>query len=503
MRIAIVGTRGIPNHYGGFEQFADILSQGLVKKGHDITVYCSANHPYKEEDYNGVKLIHKYDPENKIGTAGQFIYDLACMLDARKRDFDIIYMLGYTSSSVWQRLIYKQNAVVITNMDGLEWKRSKYSHKVQQFLKYAERLAVKHSDLLVSDSLAIQSYLKNKYEAESTYIPYGSFVFKHSNKNSLTSFGLTAYDYDMLMARFEPENSIETILKAFSASNTKRQLLLVGNYNGTEFGKKMYEEYSTDDRIRFLGAIYDQEVLNNLRYFSNIYFHGHSVGGTNPSLLEAMGSSALLCIHDNEFNKAIVGEDGFTFSDAKGLTKIINEITKSSFAELIANNLKKIALIYSWPGITNRYEKYFMQALSILPVQQPVFQSRPIPVQTIGTLRNKPALAYMGPFSNGYTRKMMGPELVTIFKSPAQYSTTFNLTEQVTKSSHQLRSPEQYLVMKEMRNTPPLRPRHPFMGKANLLSDPELAPERTPELVTPRIQGNLLRIPRRLILLSR
>jgi len=363
MKIAIVGTRGIPNHYGGFEQFADILSQGLVQKGHEITVYCSANHPYKELVFNGVKLIHKFDPENKIGTAGQFAYDLGCMLDARKRDFDIIYMLGYTSSSIWQRLIYKKAALVITNMDGLEWKRSKYSGKVQQFLKYAEKLAVKHSDLLVADSIGIQSYLKNKYAIESTYIAYGSFVFENADENKLSQYKITAYNYDMLIARFEPENNVEMILEAFFKSNTKRQLLLVGNHKHTEFGRNMFVKYSSDKRIRFLGAIYDQTTLNNIRYFCNLYFHGHSVGGTNPSLLEAMGSSALLCVHDNEFNKAIVGEDGFTFSDVDTLTNIINSTIKSAHPVFVANNLNKIATRYSWENIINQYEEYFVQAL--------------------------------------------------------------------------------------------------------------------------------------------
>lgn len=363
MRLAIIGTRGIPNNYGGFEQFADILSIGLVEKGHDITVYCSSNHRYKTSLYKGVKLIHRYDPENKIGTAGQFIYDLGCMLDAYKRDFDIVYMLGYTSSSIWQRLIHKRSSIIITNMDGLEWKRNKYSYKAQQFLEYAEKLAVKNSDLLVADSIGIQSYLKSKYNVLSTYIPYGSFVFENSNENILSNYEVTAYNYDMLVARFEPENNIEMILQAFSKSTVKRQLLLVGNHNHTEFGRNMFAKYSSDHRIRFIGANYDQSALNNLRFFSNIYFHGHSVGGTNPSLLEAMGSSALVCIHDNEFNKAIIGEDTFTFSDAETLTDIINTETKSKHQDYIESNLIKIATIYSWKNITDEYEKFFLQAL--------------------------------------------------------------------------------------------------------------------------------------------
>lgn len=362
MKIAILGTRGIPNQYGGFEQFAEILSQGLVLKGHQVTVYCSANHSYQDSHFQGVKLVHKFDPENFIGTAGQFIYDLMCMLDARKRDYDIIYMLGYTSNSVWQRLIYKKGALVITNMDGLEWKRSKYSRKVQRFLMYAEKLAVLNSDYLVADSLGIQKYLRDKYKVSSTYIPYGSYVFDKPDTSVLKSYGVEVESYDILIARFEPENNIEMVLKAFERSNTQRKLLLVGNYQQTPFGQKMYNLYHHDSRIRFIGAVYDQSILNNLRYFSNLYFHGHSVGGTNPSLLEAMGSSALICFHDNEFNRTIVGIDGFSFYSDSGLCEVIETVKKQNEKNKISNNIDKISQIYTWDKIISDYEMFFFKS---------------------------------------------------------------------------------------------------------------------------------------------
>jgi glycosyltransferase involved in cell wall biosynthesis len=360
MKIAILGTRGIPNQYGGFEQFADILSQGLEKKGYDITVYCSNKHSYKESIYNNVKLIHKVDPENKIGTAGQFIYDLYCILDAKKKNFDVIYLLGYTSSSIWQRLLYKKaKTTIVTNMDGLEWKRSKYSKPVQHFLKWAEKLAVKYSNHLVADSIGIQSYLTKKYNKNSTYIPYGSYIFKNAEETTLTSYGLKPYQYDILIARFEPENNIEMIIEAYHQSHTQRQLVLIGNYKHTKFGNKIFKKYIIDKRIIFLGSIYDQKRLNNLRFYSNLYFHGHSVGGTNPSLLEAMGSSALICFHDNDFNKAIVGNDGFAFSTVSDLKTKIEEIKKENYPTFILNNINKIDKIYKWEIITNQYDIFF------------------------------------------------------------------------------------------------------------------------------------------------
>jgi len=360
MKIAILGTRGIPNHYGGFEQFADILSQGLVKKGHEITVYCSANHTYQKTEYKGVKLIHKFDPESQIGTIAQFLYDLLCMFHANKQNYDIIYMLGYTSSSVWKKFIFRKKAIIVSNMDGKEWMRSKYSSKVRLFLRHAEWLAVRYSDYLIADSIGIQKYIQDKYKKKSTYLPYGSYIFEEPVEKKISFFKTIAFQYDMLIARFEPENNIEMILRAFAASNTKRELLLIGNYEGTEFGKKMFEQYSSDYRIRFMGAIYDQTALDNLRYFSNLYFHGHSVGGTNPSLLEAMGSSSLICYNDNEFNKAIVGLDGFAFKEYESLIEIINTTQKYNHQDFILNNLNKISTIYNWKIIIDQYEKYFL-----------------------------------------------------------------------------------------------------------------------------------------------
>src|SRR4030095_13620718 len=131
MRIAILGSRGIPNQYGGFEQFASHAAPALANKGHEVYAYNSSTHPYKEKTWNNVNIIHCFDPEEKIGTAGQFIYDFNCILDSRKRNYDVILQLGYTSNSIWS-FLYPQKPVLVTNMDGMEWKRSKYSGKVQR-----------------------------------------------------------------------------------------------------------------------------------------------------------------------------------------------------------------------------------------------------------------------------------------------------------------------------------------------------------------------------------
>ncbi len=370
MKIAILGTRGIPNAYGGFEQCAEFLSVGLVNKGHEVWVYNSHNHPYQEKTWNGVNIIHKFDPEYKIGTAGQFIYDLNCILDSRKRKFDVILQLGYTSSSVWGKLLPSKKSVIVTNMDGLEWKRSKYSKKVQNFLKFAEKLGVNTSHFLISDSIGIQTYLEKTYNAQSSYIPYGAYVFSEPNENILKEYSLNAYSYNMLIARLEPENNIDTILSGFNKTTIEEPFIVVGKHN-TKYGNYLKDKFKNDTRIQFLGGIYNGNHLDNLRYFSKLYFHGHSVGGTNPSLLEAMASNALICANDNDFNKAILNQDAFYFDTEDKVSDIIKNFTlKKDYANYLKNNINKIKNLYSWETITDQYDECLTQSLQLYKREQ-------------------------------------------------------------------------------------------------------------------------------------
>ncbi|SFN76510.1 DUF1972 domain-containing protein [Salegentibacter flavus] len=363
MKIAIIGTRGIPNHYGGFEQFAEYLSKYLVQEGQEVTVYNSHMHPYQESNWMGVDIVHCKDPEDKIGTAGQFIYDLNCIRDARKRDFDMILQLGYTSSSVWGRLLPKK-AVIITNMDGLEWKRSKFGKNVRRFLKKAEKLAVKTSDYLIADSVGIQQYLQKKYNVRSHYIPYGANLFTKPDESFLEQYNLLPNNYDMLVARLEPENSIEIILDGVAKAAGDRPFLVVGKHE-TKFGEYLKEKFRHCEKIRFLGGIYDIETLNNVRCFSNIYFHGHTVGGTNPSLLEAMASQAFICANDNIFNKAILEGDALYFRTSKDVQKTIESYVKESpnAQKMLQANDEKILRLYSWDIINKAYLQLIEECL--------------------------------------------------------------------------------------------------------------------------------------------
>lgn len=361
MKIAILGTRGIPNNHGGFEQFAEHLSVYLVQHGYEVIVYNSHLHPYQKDTFNGVNLIHCYDPETSIGTVGQFIYDFNCILDLRKRHVDVILQLGYTSSSVWHWVLPKK-PILITNMDGMEWKRSKYNPMVRRFLKFAEQLAVTSSDYLISDSVGIQDYIENTYNKTSTYIAYGALVFENPKQDVLSNYGVTAYNYGVIIARLEPENNIRTIVEGFHQSKATYHLIVFGTLNA--FGKKLQKKYAADERIRFVGANYNQEELNNIRYFSRYYFHGHSVGGTNPSLLEAMASSALIIAHKNRFNQSILNEDGFYFETSSDVEAILNsDILFENKQNFGVHNRSKIDTKYHWNSINQQYENFMLEKI--------------------------------------------------------------------------------------------------------------------------------------------
>lgn len=360
LRIGILGTRGVPNHYGGFEHISEYVSAGLVKRGHSVTVYNSHNHPYAENNWNGVEIKHCYDPEYLIGSAGQFVYDLNCILDAREKNFDVVLIMGYTSSSVWGKL-YPEKSTIITNMDGLEWKRSKYSKKVQLFLKHAERLAVKYSEHYIADSMVIKSYLNEKYSINSKYIPYGADLYSEEEREQYDEGDALKEDYFLLMARMEPENNIETILEGFNHSNSDKKFKVLGDTDN-RFGKFITHKFANDDRIEFKGSIFNNAKVRALQNSSYLYFHGHSVGGTNPSLLEAMASEALIAAHNNPFNRSVLNTDAFYFSNANEVRSLVETVQRKDIERtMVSNNLHKIKYQFNWEKVIDQYEEFILQ----------------------------------------------------------------------------------------------------------------------------------------------
>jgi glycosyltransferase involved in cell wall biosynthesis len=360
LKIAILGTRGIPNHYGGFEQITEYLSAGLAQIGHEVTVYNSHNHPNKQNWWNGVRIVHCYDLEYLMGTAGQFIYDLNCIWHSRKQNYDVILFMGYTSSSVWAGL-FPKNSVVISNMDGLEWKREKYSTPTRYFLKLAEKLAVKYSHFHIADSKAIQRYLNQKYSINARYIPYGAFQNPETNDTALSHFNLSKKEYFLLMARMEPENNIEMILDGFHKSSVDKRFITIGNIKN-KFGQYLVNKFNNDSRIQFAGGIFDKKIVNSLSAHCSIYFHGHSVGGTNPSLLEAMANNALIAAHNNEFNKSVLENNAYYFSSALDVQKIVNKTCyNGKEKKMVFENKQKIKALYNWQKVINEYDEFLCE----------------------------------------------------------------------------------------------------------------------------------------------
>lgn len=362
LSIGIMGTRGVPNHYGGFEQFAAYLSEGLAARGHHVWVYNSIHHPYQQPEWNAVHLIHCKDPENRIGTAGQFLYDLHCIKDARKRSFDVLLHLGYTSDALWYRRWPKQT-VNMMNMDGLEWKREKYNWLTRRYLKYAEKKAAKHADILIADSVAIQEYLQQTYGQTAAFIPYAANTFESPDEEMVREFGLEPAAYYLLIARFVPENHLEMLIKGYLQTAQDLPLVIIGDHQN-KMGRQLQKKYSHPG-ILFRGSIFDMQLLDQLRYFSRIYFHGHSVGGTNPSLLEAMACGCRIAAHDNPFNKAVLGEAAHYFSNAGAVAAILESEQDASILKKWKEiNLGKIRTQYHPDQIISAYENLMLTACS-------------------------------------------------------------------------------------------------------------------------------------------
>jgi glycosyltransferase involved in cell wall biosynthesis len=364
MNIAILGTKGIPNNYGGFEQFTEFLSIELTGKGHSVTVYNPHFHYYKEHVYKNVNIKRIYSPEKIFGPAANLIYDFFCLKDALKKDFDIILECGYGSSSFSFYILNIKRSIIVTNMDGIEWQRSKWGKLTKKIFKLSEKLAVHKSHAIVSDNLCIKEYYKNKYGIDPEFIPYGAEIFNLPDKKHIEKSGLSEFGYYVIISRMEPENNIEVILNGFINSNSCSKFIIISNKD-SKYAKSVIEKYKKYSKIIFAGNNFDKDMLMNLRYYSLAYFHGHSVGGTNPSLLEAMAANSFIIAHNNIYNKSVLDSSALYFHNSEDITDIVNNVDnllseKDKFTE---SNLKKIEKIYNWNNITDQYINLFQKLL--------------------------------------------------------------------------------------------------------------------------------------------
>lgn len=367
MKIAILGTRGIPNAYGGFEQFAEYISHGLAGIGYNVTVYNP--HFYKPElkKVGKVNIVHVFCPEHKIGASGHYVYDYLCLKHAVKNDFDIIYEAGYATSSIAFRLKRKgKKPYIVTNMDGIEWKRDKWNSMTKLFIKYCEGLAIVRSDYVVADNEGIKTYLDNKYDIDSRFVPYGADIATNFDYNVLRDLNLEKNKFLLIVARIEPENNIEMMMKAYDKAQPPYPLIIVGNHTG-KYAKELEAAYSHNENIRFVGGVYDKAKLDALRTSALCYIHGHKVGGTNPSLLEAMAADAYIIAYENLFNGPVLNSNALFFKNEEELAALLSTIEEHRAAnqsKFLENNRKVILEKYSWDNIIRQYDQFFNEILN-------------------------------------------------------------------------------------------------------------------------------------------
>lgn len=362
MKIAILGSRGVPNRYGGFEEMAAHVGPILASMGHHITIYSTSDHPIKLKSYKDCEVVHIFNPEKRLGLAAQFLYDLGCILHARRQHYDIYLQLGYTTSGIWSFLWPKDKT--ITNMDGLEHQRAKYAGVLSKFLRWSEKRTVKRSKLLVADNPGILEYLEQKYpQSDVTYIPYGTEVPKEFDielvKKYLSERGLEPYGYDLHIGRVQPDNHVAEILQA--AKNAKRHLISIADYS-TAWGKILAKEFGDEPNIHLVGTMYDKPLLHALRHYCRYYIHGHSVGGTNPALLEAMGAGCCVMAHNNPFNRSVLEDWGLFWKTTAELTFLMTRRIDMSDRKKATEMVHRRATeIFQWPDIAEQYDALFQR----------------------------------------------------------------------------------------------------------------------------------------------
>lgn len=354
-RLAIIGVRGIPARYGGFETFAEELSTRLVDHGIDVTVFCDKSIDQTIGRYKGVALEYVSSPLK--GVVGRSMYEITCILRASRR-FDVIYILGY-GSSYFAFLPRLFGTRVWINPDGLEWKRGKWKLPVKLGLLILEAGSLLTPDVLIFDSESIRkSVIKRYTKVPKNYvIGYGAHLVENSSVSHIEEYPVIPNDYYLVVSRLEPENHVFEILKGFSKSSTSSSLVVVGDISSkTNYIQKLLSV--RDDRIIFVGSVYDKTKLSALRFFSKAYFHGHSVGGTNPSLLESLGCGNIVIAHRNDFNIEVAQDAAFYFSMSSDIPKILSMIESLSPEELDIKKdfaYRRIREKYNWNMITSQY----------------------------------------------------------------------------------------------------------------------------------------------------
>lgn len=356
MKIAIIGSRGIPPNYGGFETFTYELALKLAEKGHELTIVNDKSNCL-DSIYNNITVI------NSVYNKGQkplhYYYN---SLQLVKDNHDIILVCGVGGSLFYK--ILKIKTMVITNVDGLEHLRGKYSFWKKILVYFLQVLSAKHSDWLVADSIAVKNYWTNRFlfvKNKITAIAYGANVPEKYDSSILEIFSLEKDNYFLVVARLVPENNIEMILSGFSQYKGLKKLVIVGNVKDTKFYSGRSKRES--ENIIFTDGIYNKPQLDALRNSAFAYIHGHSVGGTNPALLEAMICKCCCVCHDNIYNREVTNNEQFYFSNGKDLFDRINYLEERNVDRYKEMAFKQVMNNYSWNKIADDYEKLFFQLI--------------------------------------------------------------------------------------------------------------------------------------------
>lgn len=350
-QVAIIGTVGIPAVYGGFETLVEYLTQQLGKRL-QFTVYCSSNaYSEKVDIYNNSKL--KYIPLKGNGVQS-IPYDIISLFKAAK-EHQTILILGVSGCIVLPifRIFYKRKRIII-NIDGLEHRREKWNIFIKSFLKYSEKLAVKHADEIIADNKAIQKYVRDEYGIKSIFIPYAGDQVRHLKLSQKIKQKYSLPDkYAFKVCRIEPENNIDLILEAFT--KVSLPIVIIGNWSNNIYGKELKKQFKDRKNFYLLDPIYDQVILNQIRSNCAIYLHGHSAGGTNPALIEAMNLGLPVYTFDCAYNRETTLNKAIYFKNVTELIELIQYTSKETLIALGETMLKIANERYTWELISDEY----------------------------------------------------------------------------------------------------------------------------------------------------
>ncbi|MDR7130537.1 glycosyltransferase involved in cell wall biosynthesis [Algoriphagus sp. 4150] len=353
-KLAIVGIVGVPANYGGFETLVEYLLD-MLPEFYDITIYCqSHSYSHKPDIYKGAKLRYLNLKANGVQSV---IYDSVSLWKSVK-GFDYILILGISGAITIPMIRPFTDAKIVTHIDGLEWKRDKWGFFAKRFLKFSEALAVRFSDAVISDNKHIYDYVQQEYGKDSHLIAYGANHANYVDPSPYKrKYSFITSPYIFTVCRIEPENNIEMQLEVFSENELSIPYVIVGNWNASEYGMRLYEKYSTKDNVILYNPIYTSDEINVLRSNCHYYLHGHSAGGTNPSLVEAMYLGLPIIAFGVNYNRETTFNKAIYFKDSKELLEQLLRLEEFD-REAISKNMYKLARKnYSWKAINKQYVK--------------------------------------------------------------------------------------------------------------------------------------------------